>query len=113
MDHAVESPWLDHRTRLQELIRMRQLIQTDKKAINTLTQYILEHESSLHDSAYLEELLLAIDGPDMVQTGEEYCKILYRIVSRTNGDLESNLSFRASVNLQLLRFWAQQRGWSK
>jgi hypothetical protein len=111
--NLIDSDWPEFHIHLRELIRMRNLIQFDKTLINVLTRYISEHEPLLNCTAYLEELLLVIDGPETIKAYEEFCRILYRIVSRTNLESEPALSFRASVNLQLLRFWAEQRGWSE
>lgn len=103
----------DSQAHLSHIIRMRKDSQFDQSQINGLARYINEHEKCLNNTIYLEELLLVIDGPATIRSFEQYCRTLYRIANRTTLDFEPALSFRASVNLELLRFWADMNGWRK
>lgn len=87
---------------------------SSKGTLSELTDYILQHEKRLNCPAFIELLILPIEAVMRIDSEamEAYSKIVYRIMRETdlqNGD--HYLSFQTSVTLQLLEFWAEQRGW--
>lgn len=85
-----------------------------KGTLPGLTAFIHQHEKRLNNLAILELLVLPIEaGMGIDSEGmEAYCKIVYRIMRQTDLHTGDHYpSFQTSVTLQLLEFWAEQRGW--
>jgi len=86
----------------------------DILGIPDLTLFALRFEKQLNKLVFLEELLIPIERARTLETSdmEEYCKVIYRIIRRTNEDEGTyHPGFQTSVAMQLIQLMAERRGW--
>lgn len=98
---------------LQEIDRIRNRFLKEHNVMHDLTQYIRKHGSVLKHPVCLEMLLQLVDGPLTIQKEEAYCREVFRISNLLDPEMESALSFSASVKLHMLRYWAARMGWAE